>query len=233
MPRISDASVINIGTLQATDCIAIDRTATSTANKTTPADIERYILTDNAQFEADGTLVFTSAATVWRDLLPTAVYTPTGVQSPNITVYPGATTLKCQEFPNAGAEEFNPTYQLPHEWLEGSTVYPHLHIAIPNDGTGGTINFQMVYQWANVAQTGVVSEVTINSTTITRTANQGISHNHIVSFPAIVGTGKTLSSCISCRVVRSTGTFTPSVWLKSADVHVECDMLGSRQEFIK
>lgn len=189
--------------------------------------------TNQLVIESDGTIRFEGTATVWRDLLPTAVYPPTGAASPNITVYPGTTTLKCQEFPLGGAEEFNPTYQIPHEWKLESTIHPHLHIAVPDDGTGGTINFQIVYQWVNKDQGGVVAETTLASTTVTRTANQGVGHNVVVDFPAIVGTGKILSSLISMRVVRTTGTFTPSVWLKSADIHVELDTVGSRQEFVK
>jgi hypothetical protein len=174
--------------------------------------------TNQLVIEADGTIRFQGTATVWKDLLPTAVYPPTGTASPNITVYPGATTLKCQEFPAGGAD---------------STIYPHMHMAIPDDGTGGTINFQMIYQWVNHDQVGAVTEVTLNSTTITRTANQGVGHNVVISFPSISGIGKQISSIISCRVIRAAGTFGPSVWLKSADLHVECDAVGSREAFVK
>ena len=44
MPRPSDSSVSNIGTLQATDSIPIDRVGVNSAEKTTPNDLNNYII---------------------------------------------------------------------------------------------------------------------------------------------------------------------------------------------
>lgn len=189
---------------------------------------------DYSQFDADGTLRMFGAATVWQDLLPTAVYTPTGASSPNITVYAGSTTLLCQEFTNnGGAEEYNPSYQMPHQWVEGSIIRPHCHLAVPNDGNGGTITMHMTYQWVNVNETGIVNETTISGS-IVRLANAGVGHNMILSFGDIDGTGKLISSIITARVTRDTNdSFQSSVWLKSADIHVECNSIGSGLPLVK
>lgn len=189
---------------------------------------------DYSQFDVDGTLRMYGAATVWQDLLPTAVYTPTGAASPNITVYAGATTLQCQEFTNTGgAEEFNPSYQMPHQWVEGSIIKPHLHLAVPDDGNGGTITMRMTYQWVNVNGTGIVNETTISGS-IVRLANAGVGHNMILSFGDIDGTGKLISSILTARIYRDTNdSFQSSVWLKSADIHVECNSIGSGTALVK
>jgi hypothetical protein len=188
---------------------------------------------DNITIDKDG-LVLSGTSTVFCDLLPTAVYTPTGASAPNITVYPGSTTLKCQEFTNAGgAEEFNPSFQFPHEWKEGTEIVPHLHLAIPDDGTGGTITMNMTYQWVNHDDIGAIAETTVSGSII-RLANAGVNHNAILSFPPITDATKKISSIFTARITRNTGdTFQGSVWLKSADIHVECNTLGSNTLYTK
>jgi hypothetical protein len=122
-------------------------------------------------------------------------------------------------------------FQIPHWYKEGSVIVPHVHIYIPDDGTGGVIKFYCEYAWTNIDQTGEVSTTTVSGT-ITRTASQGINNNAILSFGNITGTGKTISSVFMCRIYRNPAdaadTFTSSVWLKSADIHAEKDTEGSR-----
>jgi hypothetical protein len=91
-----------------------------------------------------------------------------------------------QERIDALAEQMN------HDYKEGSDIVPHIHLYIPDDGTGGVIKFYMNYTWVNIDSTGSVAETTVSGT-ITRTANQGIGNNAILSFGTISGTGKTFT----------------------------------------
>jgi hypothetical protein len=99
---------------------------------------------------------------------------------------------------------------------------------VPDDGTGGVIQFQMIYTWQNI-NNGTMTETTVLGQ-ITRTANQGIDGNLILSFGNIDGTGKTKSSLFSARIMRiqaGVDTFGGTCWLRSADIHIEKNKLGS------
>jgi len=190
--------------------------------------------TDYSQIDADGLHLF-GTATVWDDLLPTIANANTGGAAPNMTLMGGSGTIRAQEFANISAsEEFQPCWQLPHSWLEGSSIEPHLHLYVPDDGTGGVIQFQMIYTWQN-RESGTMTETTILGQ-ITRAANAGINGNAGLSFGLITGTGKTLSSLFSARVMRIQGgadTFSGTCWLRSADIHIELDTIGSNTRTAK
>ena len=66
MPRISDSRITNIGTLQSTDVLPIDRVGDSGAHRTTPEDINNYIKTHSNYIYAESytTLALADAAAV-------------------------------------------------------------------------------------------------------------------------------------------------------------------------
>lgn len=187
------------------------------------------------EFEADGTMKLVGNATVFDDLLPHSVTVGAGASAPSFTAFNG--NLKAYEFVGATTlKELNMSFQIPHSYKEGSDIVPHVHLHIPDDVTGGTIKFYFEYNWTNVDQTGVVATTTISGTTV-RTPSQGINTNSKLIFPAITGTGKTISSIISCRIYRDptdvADTFAASVWMKAADLHYEKDTIGSRTTLVK
>lgn len=189
--------------------------------------------TDNTTIEADGTVVASGSATTYDDILPIALYQPTGAAAPNITIIGGVGTLKAQEFPKGAlVEEFNPSWQISHRYKEQTTINPHLHLHIPANAAGGTLVFALTYTWDNV-DGGITAESTIQVTKTIPALYPG-SSNAIFSFGDIVGTGKAISSIFQARIIRpNLGTLSGSVWLKSADIHIEADMNGSREPFIK
>jgi len=193
-------------------------------------------LNDYTQFGADGTLRFVGNATVWDDLLPSSITLGSGNTAPSFTAYNG--NLFAYEFVGSGvqAKQLNMGFQLSHKYKEGSDIHPHLHLFIPDNVAGGYIKFYCEYTWTNIGDTGAVTTTTI-SNILTRTANQGIDNNIIFSLGTIVGTGKKISSMLMCRIYRDptdgADTFGNSVWLKSADIHIECDMNGSSLIFTK
>lgn len=167
------------------------------------------------------------------DVYPTSVTTGSGDAAPSFTTYnAGGGALKAYEFPGASTmKEMHFGFQFPHTYKAGSTITPHIHLYVPDDGTGGVIKFALEYTWTNINSTGAISPQTVYGT-ITRGTDAGIANNAILTFTAIAGTDMTYSSILMVRLSRTpTGddTFDASVWLKSADIHIYKDKLGSTE----
>jgi hypothetical protein len=190
-----------------------------------------------SEFESDGSYVMHGNATVWEDLLPSSVTIgTTGPNFPAFTVYNG--NLCAYEFVGSGnvTKEIHLGFQMQHGWKLGSNISPHLHLYIANTALGGTVKFYCEYTWTNINETGTIATQTINGT-IVRTNAQSTANNALLAFSEINGTGKGLSSMLMCRIYRTTtddaDTYESSVWLKSADLHIEKDTDGSREPLVK
>jgi len=185
---------------------------------------------------ADGTPTLVGNATVWDDLLPTTYIQLTGNSAPNITLVGNSSVLRAQEFPNSSAnEEMNAVWQLIHAAKVGAAFVPHLHLYVPDDVTGGDIVFQMVYRFSPIDGTGGADSSAVYGT-ITRAANAGINGNAILAFAPITPTNATISSMFHAQFKRVQGgadTFGGTCWLLSADLHIEMDALGSKEEYAK
>lgn len=100
---------------------------------------------------------------------------------------------------NAAVEEMSFTLQLPHNWKDGTTIYPHIHW-IPRATATGNIKWNLDYTWANL-NTGTFSAITTISGINTGpfTINQ-----HLLADigTGINGTGMTYSSVLICRIWR-------------------------------
>jgi hypothetical protein len=180
-------------------------------------------------------LTFAGTSTVWDDFIPTNVIQLSGGAAPNITLVGSSSVLRAQEFPNSSVnEEYNATWQFKHQWKEGSSIVPHLHLYVPDDGTGGNIQFTCTYTWDNIGATS--SPETTVTGTLTRAANAGISSNIILSFGSISGSGKTISSIFRAHIKRVQAggdTFSGTCWLLQGDIHGEIDSIGSKTELSK
>lgn len=186
---------------------------------------------------ADGTPRLVGAATVWDDLLPTTYVQLSGQSAPNITLVGNSSVLRAQEFPDSSAaEEMNAVWQLIHAAKVGAAFSPHLHIYVPDDVTGGDIVFQMIYRFVPINGTGGADSAPVYGT-LTRAANAGINGNAIVEFDMITPpAGATISSMFQAQFKRVQGgadTFGGTCWLLSADLHLEFDALGSKEEYVK
>lgn len=185
--------------------------------------------TSYTEFETDGTMIAVGDATTWDDVYPTSVTVAAGGTAPSFTAYAGG-NLKAYEFTGGVSnKELQIGYQIYHSYVEGSAIVPHLHLHINNNGSGGTVIFDLVYHWANTDVTGAVSETTVQAT-LNLAANSTVYQNHILSFGDIVGTGKKISSTFMTKLIRrqDLDTFTGSVWLLSSDIHIEKNTTGSR-----
>lgn len=107
---------------------------------------------------------------------------------------------------NQGVEAMSFTVQLPHNWKEGSTIYPHIHW-IPRSSASGNMVWNLDYTWANMT-TGTFSAVTTATVTVN---GPFVLNSHIVSDltpsnSGISGTGKNISSVLICRIWRNSAT---------------------------
>jgi len=123
--------------------------------------------------------------------------------------------------------------QIPHEYLEGSTIYPHIHWQ-PTSANAGNVRWAMDYKWTNI---DAVEDTNFTSLEVIF-SSQSTLNKHLVSyFPAITGTGKTISSILSIKIYRTGGsggdTYPDTALLKEFDIHYKIDSFGSAQEKIK
>lgn len=206
--------------------------------------LESNLSANKSVAESDGTVLFRGDATVFDDVYPSSVTVAVGAAAPSFSAY-GGSNLKAYEFTGAATnKELHIGYQIYHSYKEGSNISPHLHLFIANDGVGGTVIFDCEYEWNNTGDTGAVATTTLTGT-LTLAANATVYKNQIFSFNGtgspggtatpITGTGKTISSVFMTRLVRrqDLDTFAGSVWLMSADIHIEKDTVGSRQVLVK
>lgn len=121
------------------------------------------------------------------------------------------------------------TAQMPHSWLLGSTISPHLHYV--QDEAQEPV-FKMDYRWYNNNGDPTVAFTTLTASTFAFTYTSG-SILQIVSFPDIDGTGFTLSSILDIKIYRDDNVVTGDVLAKEFDIHYQIDRPGSRQEFVK
>ncbi|MDD2798177.1 MAG: hypothetical protein PHV20_06245 [Bacteroidales bacterium] len=188
---------------------------------------------------ADGTFILNGSATTWDDLRvsPDAVKAGANV-TPLWADF--ANNIQLWHFENAKIQSVTFLVQMPHNWKEGTTIYPHVHWAPQVTGTGN-VEWQFEYTWANLG-TIFGSPITIvSSTSLAFLGGPEAKKVLITPFPStgvgIDATGKTLSSMMVCRLTRN-GTATNDTYAGDAaflgfDFHFEINSFGSSQEYIK
>ena len=103
-------------------------------------------VTDNTTFEADGTIKFNGAATVWRDIDFPIIIRTTGANIPIMTTFNGNLTM-----PQWTVNDYNQceSQEFVHEWKEGSTCYFHLHLDTNGlDTTNRYVKFEIEYAYS-------------------------------------------------------------------------------------
>lgn len=138
----------------------------------------------------------------------------TGISGPEIWFF-----RDCQD-----VEAMSFTLQLPHNWKDGTTIYPHIHW-IPKSSASGNMRWNLDYTWANIT-TGTFSAVTTSSVTINGpfTANQHLLTDLTSGNVGIDATGKTFSSILICRIWRDSSavsdTYAGDAGGLSMDFHI-------------
>lgn len=125
--------------------------------------------------------------------------------------------------------------QLPHGWVEGSDIEPHIHWTPPTAAAGQVV-WKIEYTWCNVG------DVIPTTTTITTdggydSTNSTALEHLIAGFPTVSGTGKEVSSMFLARIYRDVSdandTYAADAFLLSFDIHIKKNSIGSDLEFSK
>lgn len=198
---------------------------------------------DYLQLSAEG-LRAAGTATAWDDLMiPGTSVKTTGTSPPSLAGgFAGDNTLDLYVFDGVNTlEQVFFTIQLPHNWRQGSTIYPHVHFSPTSTNTGDTnarvVRFGFEYTWANIGGTfGATATLNLDSDPFVPNTSQW-AHLLEKNAAGIAGTDKTISSMLVCPLFRNPAdaadTYPQDVAFLQFDVHYEIDSLGSEQEFIK
>lgn len=194
-------------------------------------------VTNYTKMEADGTLEFNGAATVWDDYVTPLTKATFGgaANDPTLTkLYDdgagsgGVWALKFND-----GDEVLVTVQMPHRWKEGTTIQPHIHFVCdsnvdPSDNFG--IEFE--WTWADIGE-DYPANTTLQTNDIPTNVNTNNMHQFVnITSAGIDGSGHTISSVLMCRIKRVVATgdnYAGGVSILDFDVHYEIDTVGSRQ----
>lgn len=195
--------------------------------------------TDHSQFEADGTLKFNGAATVWKDelgqLLGKRLENPSSRIVENIAE--GSLTFKS----NATTADYvvaNP--QINHDWKYGTNLHVHFHWW---QVSANFPNWLLQYRWQRNGQAKTTAWTSVIPAEQTFTYVSGtlcqITEFVEITPPANYG----ISDILQMRLLRDTtnasGLFagadpeSSDVDAVSFDFHKQIDTVGSREEYAK
>lgn len=186
---------------------------------------------DYSFFEADGTLRFDGAATVWQDIDFPIVIRTTGPNIPTLVNLQGNIPV-----PQWAINDYNPCegQELIHSWKEGSESQWHVHIVTNGlDVTDRWVNWEVEWFWGRMgvalsATTTTATECLIPANTPTKTPLV-----FEISRPTL--TGAKIGDHVWARLRRIANTTpgrnapTSNPWCSMLQMHVECDTVGSRQ----
>lgn len=170
----------------------------------------------------------------WDDLRIPGSATQTGASAPDLELFGPSGTLRVLTFAGTGAtvEQTFFQIQIPHSYLIGSTIAPHVHWS-PTNANAGTVVWQLEYSWASIDGT-FGAPTTIEAID----PSDGVAWKHQVApFSAIIGTGKGISSMLVCRLFRNPGHASDNYESDAAflefDFHIQSEPGGSRLEYVK
>ena len=192
---------------------------------------------DYIEINKTGHMKFNGAATIFDDVrVPANDLTTSGSNDPNRTTWLG--NLISWSFSATQMNQLFFECQIPHGYKEGSTIYPHIHWRpLASAASPQRVRWGLEYVWQNIGEAAPVSTTTIY-TSASEPSEVFVGNKHYVSpFNGIVGTGKTISSMLSCRIFRDATNalddFTGAAGLMEIDFHVEMDTIGSDEEWNK
>jgi hypothetical protein len=126
--------------------------------------------------------------------------------------------------------------QLPHAWMEGSVIVPHVHWRKKTQGTGN-IMWQLTYEFVNRGTAFTDTPEPLTADTPAGTDDGTALVHHLTSFGDVAMTGKTIS-CMGLITISRLGghdddTYAGVAQLLEFDIHYQIDAFGSIQQFAK
>lgn len=227
---------------QAADVLSIARNGVEVARFGSTVRIGVPAGTDYLEIEADGTLRFAGAATVFRDEFGSILNAR--LENPSSRI---------QEDTTEGALKFKATatnadwalinIQLNHSWKLGSSISPHLHWW---QVSANVPNWMISHRWQKMTE----GQAKTTAWTSAKYSGHAFAYssgtiNQITDFGDITppsGYGQ-VSDIIQFRLIRDTGNASTlfggadpesnDIYALFFDAHAECDAVGSRSEYSK
>lgn len=192
----------------------------------------------------DGTLILKGNASCFNDLVVNP-YTAlnNGTSKPNWTKFIEPSIFTWEFIDGSDSPELFFMVQMPHNYKEGSTIYPHVHWSSTTAPGTNRVKWVLDYQWVNLGSSFTATTSTsVNGYTIadsnpSKSLAAYESTITVLGTSGISGTGRTISSILLCRLHRLSSdvndTFSGSAFLLSFDFHYEIDSFGSNGEYTK
>jgi hypothetical protein len=181
--------------------------------------------TNGIKINKGGELTLLGTATVFQDLSLAAHSLRAGATPPTWTAWNG--TLYAPEFINAATTDLHGSFELLHDYKQGSDLDFHIHWS-PSTTNAGNCKWGLDFSIVNIDGT-FAAPTTI---TITPAASGTVLKHSLTSFGTISGAGLTIGAVIDFRIYRlgsdAADTFTGSAFLHNCGMHYEVDTMGSK-----
>lgn len=188
-----------------------------------------------SEFENDGTLFFSGEATFWDDIqFPVSGAKVPAANFPDWATFTTNTSefkFDVNDYIDLGANE------TPHWWKVGSTVYPHLHLALDGANATGSnrfAKFTLFIAYADVNEVWTETSLTAELTIPTGSADRKHVKLALGAFPLTNNLFGTQIKLSVKRIPATGGTEYPNhVFITQVGIHAEGDTIGSRLETSK
>lgn len=188
-----------------------------TYDNTTPTAIT---LSGNAVVSCDiSRSVLYGHRTGWNDIIvPLIGVKLAGVSDPAFSSFGPSGNLRAYAFSNGNEIFFN--MHIPHDYVQGTTIYPHIHFATSGTSTNN-VDWSLEYSFAEgFANDAFPAPTTLNFTQ----AGAAVAWEHQIVEHGTGISGVDIDGIMVCRLQRTSATNTDDVFGLFADFHYESDM---------
>lgn len=195
-----------------------------------PAFISSDLTMGASEFEADGTLVFSGAATVFEDInLGSALLTKPASSAPDTDEFKdeGGNDTGIETYAFAPGEKVSGNFELRHNYKEGSDITFHVHFQGITAPTGtDKVKWQLIY---TLTREGATLDAT---TTIVREIDYDTQYEFLrADFAVITGTNFLIEDQFLfqlSRITASADEYGGDALIATVGLHYEIDTIGSR-----
>ena len=151
-----------------------------------------------------------------------------------------STGIYLYAFSDTVEEELFFVVQMPHGYIEGTDIDPHIHWVPDGNGVAGrVVCWGLEYGWRNIGadfgNTTIISSITHFPADAALVDNR----HYRTNLPDIAGAGQTISSMLVCRLFRDATAalraddYAHDTFLLEFDFHFKVNSLGSRDHDTK
>lgn len=130
--------------------------------------------------------------------------------------------------------------QMPHGYLQGSNLHPHVHMVPASNASQAThrVRWGLEYTWQRIGDTFAAPTTIYAETNIVPDEALVANRHYLVEFTEITGISAAdvgVSSMLMCRLFRdaTNDDYTDDVGLLEVDFHYEILLPGSRSEYVQ